>query len=207
VSYLSETHSKDINRISEVYKELFAARYEIPALNFTSAEGDIVARLVQRLGTPKIIKLLHQFFKMPGIGKSFKGEPNDWFTRNSHSVKVFERDLAPISAASGVGPLMDNSVYVIGYSERGYPVCINDPTDHPELFRGFERLKWDQWLAGTDHQRLQSQTLLWAENDVVLWRTNWRKWEHQWTYSNGRAALPKKDPDPATMAEPGPPEC
>lgn len=207
VSYLTQSLSNEIGEVFKAWSAAYSVRYEIPCLNLLKEESETIAKIIQRLGTARTIKLVNKYFQLDGIGVDFKGKPNDWFSRNGHTIAIFDKHLAQLSAASGAGTSMDTCVWVIGYSESGKPLLTDDPSKHPELFRHYERMKWDDWLRSSDAQRLQN--LKWNDgpNNIAGWIERWREWEKSWTDSKGRTVWPipnaETKPGPNTVPDPG----
>lgn len=146
-------------QLLEFYREAFKSLFgEKPHLSDLQSDMAVFRRLTQQYSDSVIKMLLQKYLVLNNEFLKNKGYPLSLFENNINAIHVSE------------GHSREKPLYVIWFSERGFPVVSTNPRQLSELPDGtknlFEPILWEEWLKQDLSSKLQITKLAWNQDFI-----------------------------------------
>lgn len=151
-------------KLLELYKRSFEEKFgQSPMINVGEAM-EILKWLVSNFTYERTESLIPSYFRIE----------DDWIKGQGYSLEYFRNNINKVIALSGNKNSSEKQVYVVFYTESGYPVTSHNPNQYAEQ-TPFKPMLWDDWVKASVVDKLQFPQKAWEAtgNDIFMWIQNW----------------------------------
>lgn len=161
-------NNKKFNLLVDTYRKRFRELFNTDPV-IDENDKSAVNRLIRALPNAKasqLTSLITGLFELD----------DDFVRKSGYKLQFIDSRINAILAREGKEK-SNRPLYVVGYSESGFPVCSHNPNALKEEFPFFKPVLWNDWVNQSIDDKFQIPKEKWAlaGNDIALWIEKWKR--------------------------------